>query len=121
MQRRRFSASKRERVYNESHGKCSYCGKRLQRGPDWHIEHIKPYSHYSLIVRLTGWPDRYANLTAACVTCNLKKGAKTPKQAGMKLKYGEYSLLSRVWRWLMIRGAMATGLILIIQILVNWR
>jgi 5-methylcytosine-specific restriction endonuclease McrA len=53
---------------------CQYCGATR----DLTIDHVVP--------RWMGGPHTWDNLVACCRRCNLKKGDKTPKQAGMKLK-----------------------------------
>lgn len=53
---------------------CQYCGARAR---DLTIDHIVP--------RWVGGPDSWENLVACCRRCNLKKGDKTPQQAGMRL------------------------------------
>lgn len=58
--------SLRKSVMQRCGAVCAYCGDT--EGP-FHIDHIKP-------VKLGGKDDA-ANLTVACVACNLSKGAKT--------------------------------------------
>ena len=41
------------------------------------VDHIVP--------RTLGGMDSWENLVCACITCNNKKGDRTPEQAGMKL------------------------------------
>ncbi|MDI9639927.1 HNH endonuclease [Kamptonema cortianum] len=53
---------------------CQYCGSAR----DLTIDHVIP--------RWVGGPHSWDNLVACCRKCNLKKGDKTPQQAGMKLK-----------------------------------
>ena len=52
---------------------CQYCGSK----GDLTFDHIVPRSHGGV----TSWE----NVVAACSKCNLKKGAKSLKQARMKL------------------------------------
>lgn len=51
-------------------GHCTYCGTALPAG--WHIDHILPQSR--------GGGHHWQNLTPACPTCNLDKGARTPEE-----------------------------------------
>lgn len=53
---------------------CQYCGSK---GRELTIDHVVP--------RWAGGPQTWDNLVACCRRCNLKKGDKTPAQAGMKL------------------------------------
>ena len=51
---------------------CQYCER-----PAEHVDHIIP--------RCQGGGDGMDNLVAACASCNLSKGGRTPEQAGMTL------------------------------------
>ena len=55
---------------------CQYCGKRPQQR-DLNIDHVVPRSR--------GGQDSWENLVISCRTCNLKKGRRTPVEAGMVL------------------------------------
>lgn len=50
---------------------CQYCGGRH----DLTFDHVVP--------RAYGGRTTWANVTTACAPCNLRKGSKLPKQAGM--------------------------------------
>lgn len=52
---------------------CQYCGSRR----DLTIDHVIP--------KWAGGPYSWDNLVACCRRCNLRKGDKTPSQAGMHL------------------------------------
>jgi 5-methylcytosine-specific restriction endonuclease McrA len=55
---------------------CQYCGKRP--GPsELNLDHVIP--------RARGGVDSWENLVVSCRPCNLKKGKKTPREAGMRL------------------------------------
>jgi 5-methylcytosine-specific restriction endonuclease McrA len=55
---------------------CQYCGKRP--GPaELNLDHVVPRSR--------GGGDSWDNLVVSCRHCNLKKGKKTPREAGMHL------------------------------------
>ncbi len=54
---------------------CAYCGKRAER---LSIDHIIPKSR--------GGRTDFDNCVAACKRCNLRKGGRTPSEAGMFLK-----------------------------------
>ena len=53
---------------------CQYCN---YRGEQLTLDHIIPRSR--------GGRETWENLVAACVRCNVKKGNRTPKEAGMTL------------------------------------
>jgi len=55
---------------------CQYCGKNFN-SRELTVDHIKPKSR--------GGGNTWLNLTACCHSCNQKKGARTPEEAGMKL------------------------------------
>lgn len=55
---------------------CLYCGERFARG-GLTRDHVVPLSR--------GGRDRWENVVSACVSCNARKGARTPGQAGMPL------------------------------------
>jgi len=52
---------------------CVYCGS----GHELTFDHVQP--------RRLGGKTSWANIVAACTKCNLKKGGRTPRQAGMVL------------------------------------
>lgn len=60
---------------------CAYCAQVF---PDQELqcEHIQPQSR--------GGQWSWMNLVAACGPCNLRKGARTPEEAGMPLVYLPY-------------------------------
>ncbi|HEY3233097.1 MAG TPA: HNH endonuclease [Polyangiaceae bacterium] len=55
---------------------CQYCG-RLPSLRDLNVDHIVPRSRGGL--------DSWENLVVSCRYCNLKKGRRTPDEAGMTL------------------------------------
>ena len=69
----RFS---RLNIYARDNDTCQYCGKNLPRG-DLNLDHVMP--------RTQGGKTTWENVVCSCVPCNLKKGGRTPEQAGMKL------------------------------------
>lgn len=55
---------------------CQYCGSSPGvRGLN--VDHVLPRSR--------GGPDTWENLVISCRECNLRKGRKTPEEAGMRL------------------------------------
>jgi 5-methylcytosine-specific restriction endonuclease McrA len=69
----RFS---RLNIYARDNDTCQYCGKNLPRS-DLNLDHVMP--------RTQGGKTTWENVVCSCVPCNLKKGGRTPEQAGMKL------------------------------------
>ncbi len=59
--------------------RCAYCGRHADR---LSIDHIVPRSR--------GGRTGFDNCVAACRQCNLKKGGRTPREAGMYLKTKAY-------------------------------
>lgn len=55
---------------------CQYCGRRPSLR-DLNVDHVVPRSR--------GGPDSWENLVVSCRTCNLRKGRRTPVEAGMAL------------------------------------
>ncbi len=65
----------RKNVIQRDNFSCQYCG---YRGSKLSIDHVLPRSR--------GGEDKWENVTTACISCNLKKGNRTPKEANMSLK-----------------------------------
>lgn len=56
---------------------CAYCGRYGNT-----VDHVKPESR--------GGETSYLNCVTCCVKCNSKKANRTPKEAGMKLRFHPY-------------------------------
>jgi 5-methylcytosine-specific restriction endonuclease McrA len=69
----RFS---RQNVFARDAYTCQYCYKR-GKPSDLNLDHVMPRSRGGT----TGWD----NVVCSCIPCNLKKGRRTPEEAGMKL------------------------------------
>jgi len=69
----RFS---RLNIYARDHDTCQYCARQLPRS-ELNLDHVVPRSQ--------GGKTSWENVVCSCVPCNLKKGGRTPEQAGMKL------------------------------------
>ena len=65
----------RRNVLDRDRSTCQYCG---YKGDSLTLDHVIPRSR--------GGKDSWNNLVAACVSCNINKGNKTPKEALMPLK-----------------------------------
>ena len=57
-------------------GQCQYCARRPGHR-ELNVDHVLPRSR--------GGPDTWDNLVISCRSCNLKKGRRTPAEAGMRL------------------------------------
>jgi 5-methylcytosine-specific restriction endonuclease McrA len=55
---------------------CMYCGQQYPRS-ELTRDHVLPLSRGGL--------DLWENVVAACLPCNVRKGSRTPQQAGMPL------------------------------------
>lgn len=67
--------SLRRRIIERDLSLCRYCGANCHSNE--HIDHVIPYS--------CGGLTESGNLVCACGPCNMKKGARTLKEAGMEL------------------------------------
>ena len=65
----------RRNVFHRDNQSCQYCGSRSD---PLSIDHVIPKSR--------GGGDTWENVTTACLRCNVRKGNRTPKEAGMPLK-----------------------------------
>ena len=74
--RRKSAAFTRYHVFLRDEFTCQYCGKRFP-ARDLTFDHVLPRSRAGL--------SRWSNIVTACGPDNLRKGAKTPEEAGMKL------------------------------------
>ncbi len=64
----------RREVFARDRQRCQYCGRR---GGDLTLDHVLP--------KHRGGAHDWANLVAACRSCNHRKGGRTPKEAKMRL------------------------------------
>lgn len=66
----------RRNIFLRDEHRCQYCGRRfsVQR---LSLDHVMPRSR--------GGPDTWENVVCACLTCNVRKGGRTPVEAGMHL------------------------------------
>lgn len=68
---------KRMIVYARDDGRCRYCGEPIAL-EDAHVDHVVPRRHDG--------SDGLMNLVLACAPCNLRKGGRTPREAGMTIR-----------------------------------
>lgn len=73
----RRAAFTRFNVFLRDRFTCQYCGRRFS-SHDLTFDHVVP--------RSLGGRTTWANVVAACGPCNLRKGAKPLRQAGMHLR-----------------------------------
>jgi len=66
----------RRNIYRRDKNTCQYCGKTF-RPEELNIDHVVPLSR--------GGKDTWENVVCSCISCNLRKGNKTLKEAGMRL------------------------------------
>lgn len=66
----------RRNLFARDENHCQYCGKKFHTS-DLSLDHVIP--------RRLGGQASWENIVCACMTCNVKKGGRTPSQAGMKL------------------------------------
>lgn len=74
----------RRAILNRDNRECAYCGKEADT-----IDHIHP--------RSKGGKHEWSNVIAACRKCNSKKGSKTLKDIGWKLRFEPIDPLDRRW------------------------
>lgn len=66
----------RRNLFARDNNHCQYCGKKFSPS-ELSLDHIIP--------RSLGGNTSWENIVCACMKCNIKKGGRTPAQAGMKL------------------------------------
>jgi 5-methylcytosine-specific restriction endonuclease McrA len=69
----RFS---RLNIYARNGNTCQYCGRTFTRAV-LNLDHVVPRSR--------GGTTSWENVVCSCVPCNLRKGGRTPLEAGMRL------------------------------------
>jgi 5-methylcytosine-specific restriction endonuclease McrA len=66
----------RRNIYARDGNRCQYCGKRFPTN-ELSLDHVIPRSR--------GGPSAWDNVVCCCLQCNVKKGGRTPIEAGMRL------------------------------------
>lgn len=61
-------------VLQRDRNTCAYCGNHATT-----VDHVEPKSH--------GGGNTWLNTVAACLRCNGRKADRTPRQAGMSLRF----------------------------------
>ena len=67
----------RRNLFRRDHNACQYCGSRPGTS-ELSIDHVVP--------RAQGGRSSWVNCVLACTDCNHRKGGRTPRQAGMRLR-----------------------------------
>ena len=66
----------RRNIYARDRSRCQYCGSRFSTS-ELTLDHVVP--------RSLGGQMAWTNVVCCCVTCNVRKGGRTPHHARMKL------------------------------------
>lgn len=66
----------RKNIFRRDQYTCQYCSSKIE-GPEATVDHVLPRSR--------GGKHRWDNVVACCLSCNRKKGDKTPSEAKMNL------------------------------------
>ncbi len=66
----------RQNLYIRDGGRCQYCGAPFS---------VKELTYDHIIPRSRGGETEWTNVVTCCIKCNLKKGGRTPEEAGMTL------------------------------------
>ncbi len=97
-QRREASGMKRTRIYMRDKFRCQYCGDR--KAPrELTLDHILPRSR--------GGDNSPFNVVTACVSCNQRKGNRTPSEARMPLLTPQSALRVKLERVVLCHYAEA--------------
>ena len=67
----------RVNIYARDRYTCQYCGDKKP---------IAELTYDHVVPRALGGKTEWSNIVTACQDCNLRKGARTPQQAGMALR-----------------------------------
>ena len=66
----------RRNIFARDGNRCQYCGKRCSTS-ELSLDHVIPRSR--------GGVASWSNIVCACLKCNVRKGGRTPREAGMTL------------------------------------
>jgi 5-methylcytosine-specific restriction endonuclease McrA len=66
----------RRNIFARDHNQCQYCGKKFPT-TELSLDHVVPRSQ--------GGQSTWDNIVCACVSCNVRKGGRTPKEAHLSL------------------------------------
>jgi 5-methylcytosine-specific restriction endonuclease McrA len=71
-----FVKFSRQNLYVRDRGRCQYCGTPFDQ---------KQLTYDHVVPRSKGGQTEWTNVVTCCMACNLKKGGRTPEEAGMSL------------------------------------
>lgn len=66
----------RRNIFLRDENRCQYCGRKFGTHK-LSLDHVLPRSR--------GGPTTWENIVCACLDCNVRKGGRTPQEAGMNL------------------------------------
>jgi 5-methylcytosine-specific restriction endonuclease McrA len=66
----------RRNIFARDNNQCQFCGKKFPTS-ELSLDHVTP--------RSKGGQTTWENIVCACVACNVRKGGRTPREAGMTL------------------------------------
>ena len=66
----------RANIYARDNYTCQYCSETMSTG-ELTFDHVVPVTH--------GGRKDWENIVTCCISCNRRKGGRTPHQAGMRL------------------------------------
>lgn len=66
----------RRNIFARDGNRCQYCGKRYPTN-ELSLDHVVPRSR--------GGQTTWENIVCCCLRCNVRKGGRTPAEAGMEL------------------------------------
>ena len=66
----------RRNIYARDRNRCQYCGGKFPTS-ELSLDHVTP--------RSLGGKTTWENVVCACVACNVRKGGRPPRRAGMRL------------------------------------
>src|SRR5438067_1019157 len=67
----------RRNIFARDNNQCQYCGRKFPTA-ELSLDHVTPRSQ--------GGSNTWENIVCACVSCNVRKGGRTPKQAHLSLQ-----------------------------------
>lgn len=97
-QRREASGMKRTRIYMRDKFRCQYCGEK-KAASNLTLDHILPRSR--------GGDNSPFNVVTACMSCNQRKGNRTPSEARMPLLTSQSALRVKLERVVLCHYAEA--------------
>ncbi|MCK4283475.1 MAG: HNH endonuclease [Candidatus Brocadiae bacterium] len=73
---RRAVKFNRRNIYARDASRCQYCGRKFPTS-ELSLDHVIPKSR--------GGHTDWSNVVCCCVSCNVRKGGRIPKEAGLRL------------------------------------